>query len=116
WDYFYDEIGKNLVRLTRKLVSLRKRCAEFRHGEHYFFNDDARYLSRGLLLFVRKTDAATSLIAVNFTDAAQNVPFKFEHGGNYHEQLHEVDNFVIGDGRERLLTIPSNYGRIWRSA
>lgn len=116
WDYFYDEIGKSLVRLTRKLVNLRKRCAEFRRGKHYFFNDDARYLSRGLLLFVRKTDAATSLIAVNFTDAAQNVPFKFEHGGNYHEQLHEVDNFVIGDGQERLLTIPSNYGRIWRSA
>lgn len=80
WDYFYDEIGKNLVRLTRKLVSLRKRCEEFRRGEHYFYNDDACYLSRGLLLCMRKTDAATSLIAVNFTDTEQSVPFRFEGG------------------------------------
>lgn len=115
WDYFYDEAGKGLVRLTRKLVDLRKRCEEFRRGGHYFYNDYDRYLSRGLLLFERRTATGISLVAVNFTNADQSVPFKFELGGNYNEQLHGQDNFVIGVGQERWLTVPSNYGRIWRN-
>jgi maltooligosyltrehalose trehalohydrolase len=115
WDYFYDPPGKNLVRLTRKLVDLRRRCEELRRGSHYFHNDYDRYLSRGLLLFTRGTAAATSLVALNFTDADQSVPFKFERGGSYVEQLHGLDSFVAGPGEERWLTVPSNYGRIWRS-
>ena len=114
WDYFYDEAGKSVLGLTRGLVKLRNACEEFRRGSHYFYNDYDRYLSRGVLLFMRKTDTATSLIAVNFTDVDQRVPFTFERGGNYNEQLHNQDNFSIGAGQERWLTIPSNYGRIWR--
>ena len=114
WDYFYDEVGKNLLNLTRKLLQLRNACVEFRRGSHYFYNDYDRYLARGVLLFVRKNDTATSLIAVNFTGVEQRVPFTFEQGGNYNEQLHNQDNFNIGAGQERWLSIPSNYGRIWR--
>lgn len=115
WDYFYDPAGKSLVSLTRKMVNLRKRCEEFRRGNHYFHNDYERYLARGLLLFERKTATAVSLVAVNFTHADQSVPFKFERAGNYNEQLHGQDNFAAGPGQEQWLTIPSNYGRIWRS-
>jgi maltooligosyltrehalose trehalohydrolase len=115
WDYFYDPAGKSLVSLTRKLVALRKSCEEFRRGSHYFYNDFERFLSRGLLLFERKTATAISLVAVNFTNAEQSVPFVFEHSGNYIEQLHGQDNFVTSVGQERWLTVPSNYGRIWRS-
>lgn len=57
-----------------------------------------------------------SLIAVNFTDAEQAVPFRFSRTGSYVEQLHGQDNFVATEREERWLTIPSNYGRIWRSA
>ena len=115
WDYFYDEAGKSLVRLTRKLVDLRKSCEEFRRGGHYFYNDYERYLSRGLLLFERKTATAISLVALNFTNVEQSVPFVFKHAGNYIEQLHGQDDFVTGVGQEQWLTVPSNYGRIWRS-
>ena len=58
WDYFYDAAGKNLVKLTRSLMSLRKNCAELRRGSHYFYNDYERYLSRGILLFQRENAAA----------------------------------------------------------
>lgn len=115
WDYFYDPVGKSLVGLTRKLVNLRKSCEELRRGSHYFHNDYERYLSRGLLLCERTTDAATSLIAVNFTHADQSVPFNVGRAGGYNEQLHGQDNFVSAPGQEHWLTIPSNYGRIWRS-
>lgn len=116
WDYFYDTPGKNLVTLTRNLVSLRKNCAELRHGSHYFYSDYERYLSRGILLFHRKTDDAMSLIALNFTDAEQAVPFRFSRTGSYREQLHGQDNFVATEGEEHWLSVPSNYGRFWRSA
>lgn len=116
WDYFYDTPGKNLVKLTRNLVSLRKNCAELRRGSHYFYSDYERYLSRGILLFHRETDDAMSLIAVNFTNAEQAVSFRFSRTGSYVEQLHGQDNFVATEREERWLTIPSNYGRIWRSA
>ena len=115
WDYFYDTAGKSLVRLTRKLVSLRNNCAELRRGSHYFHNNYEHYLSRGVLLFRRETATTASLVAVNFTDTEQSVPFVFTRAGTYTEQLHGQDNFAAGEGQERWLTIPSNYGRVWRS-
>ncbi len=115
WDYFYDTAGKSLVKLTRSLISLRKNCAELRRGSHYFYNDYGRYLSRGILLFQRETADAVSLVAVNFTDTGQSVPFTFSRHGAYVEQLHGLDNFTAGE-EEHWLTIPSNYGRIWRSS
>jgi hypothetical protein len=57
-----------------------------------------------------------SLIAVNFTGMDQSIPFVFTRHGSYTEQLHGLDSFSAGEGEERWLTIPSNYGRIWRSA
>ena len=116
WDYFYDAAGKSLVVLTRSLLSLRKNCPELRRGSHYFHNDYERYLSRGILLFQRDSEDAISLIAVNFTNNEQRVPFVFSRAGNYTEQLHNEDNFAVGEGEARWLTIPSNYGRVWRSA
>src|SRR5690606_8679121 len=88
WDYLYDHAGKSLVSLTRKLVNLRRDCSEWRRGEHYFHNDYARYLSRGILLFRRENADAISLIAVNFTGTEQSVPFFFTRSGDYVEQLH----------------------------
>jgi maltooligosyltrehalose trehalohydrolase len=115
WDYFYDTAGKTLIGLTRSLLSLRKNCKELRRGSHYFHNDYERYLSRGILLFQRENSGAISLIAINFTNTEQRVPFVFSHAGNYTEQLHNEDNFIVGEGETRWLIIPSNYGRVWRS-
>jgi maltooligosyltrehalose trehalohydrolase len=115
WDYFYDPAGRSLVKLTRSLVSLRKNCSEWRRGSHYFHNDYERFLSRGILLFQRESSDAISVIAVNFTDTEQSVAFVFSRPGNYTEQLHHEDNFVVSEGEERWLTIPPNYGRVWRN-
>jgi len=115
WDYFYDAAGKSLVGLTRRLLSLRKNCTELRRGSHYFYNDYERYLSRGILLFQRENSGAISLIAINFTNIEQRVPFVFPRAGNYNEQLHNEDNFIVSEGETRWLTIPSNYGRVWRN-
>jgi len=104
WDYFYDEVGKSLVNLTWKLVQLCKSCEDFRAESIISTMIYDCHLSRGLLLFERESNAAISLIAVNFTAIEQRVPFTFKHGGNYYtEQLHDQDNFVIG-GRTGAMT------------
>jgi maltooligosyltrehalose trehalohydrolase len=117
WDYFYDEIGRGMVGLVRRLLALRKTVSEFRHGGYFFYNDYARYQSRGLLLFSRLEGPHFSLVALNFTDHEQTVPFWFPLPGNYIEQLHgqqSDERLNVAALSEQWLTIPSHYGRVWR--
>jgi hypothetical protein len=69
------------------------------------------------LFFARSLGAQYTLVAVNTSDAEQEVPFWFPIGGHYVEELHGGDlnlNNIV-PLQETLLTIPSNYGRIWTS-
>jgi maltooligosyltrehalose trehalohydrolase len=115
WDYFYDSTGKRVVALVRKLTKLRQQGSQFRRGNHYFYNHYDRYQSRGVLLFSRQDDSAFSLVALNFGDADQAVPFWFPISGDYREELHGGANNLPGivEGVQHWLTVPSNYGRIW---
>jgi hypothetical protein len=116
WDYFYDDIGKSTVGLVRRLLRLRRQRAEFRGGQHFFYNDWNRYQSLGLLLFSRATANSFSLVALNFSDADQTVPFWFPTAGTYAEQLIGNASDLLQNVRALTqvdLTIPSNYGRIW---
>ena len=114
WDYFYDPIGKRTIALVRKLIRLRHQRAQFRSGAHYFYNHHDRYQSKRLLLFSRHEGAQFSLVALNFGDYDQTVPFVFPFSGEYQEELHGHDRITdVEAGMERWLTIPSHYGRIW---
>ena len=115
WDFFYDAPGQGLVQLVRKLLRIRRNRAQLRRGAYYFFNDWTRYLSKGLLLFARYNGPAYTLVAINTGDTDQTVPFWFPIGGNYVEELHGGDLNLSGivPLEEKLLTVPSYYGRIW---
>jgi len=118
WDYFYDYVGTSTVALVRKLLRLRRQRPEFRAGQHFFYNDWDRYQSRGLLLFSRAAAGSFSLVALNFGDADQTVPFWFPTAGSYAEQLHGNPSDLLQDvtpAAATSLTIPGNYGRIWSS-
>ena len=115
WDYFYDEAGRSLVTLVRKLLRIRRQRPQLRRGPYFFFNHWDRYLSRGILLFARYLNAQYTLVAVNTSDSDQTVPFWFPIGGGYVEELHGDDLNLrdIVPFQETSLSIPSNYGRIW---
>lgn len=114
WDYFYDQAGKSLISLVRKLVDLRNRSPQFQAGSHFFYNHWERYQSKNLLLFSRFDQNAFSLVALNFGDCEQWAPFWFPISGIYHEELHGEENLCnVGAYQEYWLKIPSNYGRIW---
>ena len=114
WDYFYDPVGKSVIELVRKLVKLRLQLPQLRSGRHFFYNDYDRYQSKNVMLFSRTDTNNLSVIALNFGDQEQTVPFDFPFSGDYREELHGYDglkSIVAGEGS--WLTIPSNYGRIW---
>jgi maltooligosyltrehalose trehalohydrolase len=118
WDYFYDEIGRRLIKLVRSLLRLRRDLPQLRSGAHFFFDDWDRYQSKGLLLFARYTSSSYTLVALNTGDADQTVPFWFPFGGRFREELHggALDLAGVQAWQPTNLTIPSNYGRIWTSA
>ncbi|HEX9047214.1 MAG TPA: alpha-amylase family glycosyl hydrolase, partial [Verrucomicrobiae bacterium] len=116
WDYFYDTVGTATERLVRKLLRLRRQRDEFRRGQHFFYNDWDRYQSRGLLLFSRASGNQFSVVALNFSDSDQTVPFYFPLAGTYAEQLHGNAADLLQNVpalAETALTIPSHYGRVW---
>ncbi len=113
WELFYDEHGREVLRLVRRLTRLRAQNAQFLEGDHYFYNDWNQYQSKGLLLFSRATAARFSLVALNFSPDAQQASFTFPRAGACTEMLHGQDTFQAAAGQARTLTVPSNYGRIW---
>jgi maltooligosyltrehalose trehalohydrolase len=53
-------------------------------------------------------------VALNFGDLDQVVSFRLPLAGDYTEGLHGLDNLHgVHRDEERMLTVPSNYGRIW---
>jgi maltooligosyltrehalose trehalohydrolase len=118
WDYFYDNAGKPIVGLVRKLLRIRQARDHIRRGTFFFFNDWDRYQSRGVLMFARYDGGRYTLVGVNTGDTDQTVPFWFPVAGNYVEELHggggNLNNVVAL--QEVSLMIPSHYGRIWTAA
>ncbi|HLJ97403.1 MAG TPA: alpha-amylase family glycosyl hydrolase [Gemmataceae bacterium] len=114
WNYFYDGIGQAIVQLVRKLTKIRLAGAEFQGGAHFFYNDNERFNSKGLLAFSRQSGTAFSLVVVNFTDQTQTTSFAFPFGGTYVEKLDGQQNLTnVAANAEQPISVPSNYGCIW---
>jgi len=118
WDYFYDFAGRGIVQLVRKLVAIRRRLTQIRHGTFFFFNNWDRYQGIGVLLFARYETNGYTLVAINTGDTDQTIPFWFPIAGDYVEELHggTLNLTAIPALQEVMLTIPSHYGRIWTAA
>jgi maltooligosyltrehalose trehalohydrolase len=115
WDFFYDEAGKALVGLTRRLLQIRHDRPQIRRGQFWFFNHWERYQKDGILLFARYDGPRYTLVAINTDSVDHTVSFWFPIGGTYVEELHGGGfnlNGVI-PLQETPLTIPSHYGRVW---
>lgn len=115
WDFFYDESGRPIVGLVRRLLRIRRQRDHIRQGTYFFFNDWDRYQQFGILLFARYDGARYTLIAVNFGDTDRTVPFWFPMAGDYAEELHggTLDLKNVPALQQVWLNIPSHYGRIW---
>jgi maltooligosyltrehalose trehalohydrolase len=117
WKYADDLPGQSLARLTRSLIQIRRRNAQFKTGLHFFENDFTNYQSKGLLLFRRWLGAQWSLVALNFTGSPQTSTYAFPNAGTYAEQIDGPAANLVGvvAGAPQPFTVPSNYGRVWTS-
>jgi len=118
WDYFYSDRGRPIISLVRKLIRLRRERKQLRVGDHFFYDNYDLYQSKSIVLFSRRYQDNFSLIALNFSDQDQTVPFVFPLDGDYVEGLHgkEVESMNlknVASGIETKILVPSNYGRIW---
>ncbi|MFK0735292.1 MAG: alpha-amylase family glycosyl hydrolase [Gloeotrichia echinulata GP01] len=114
WDYFYDPIGQRVISLVRKLIKLRRQQSQFTEGNHFFYNNYDRYQSKNVLLFSRQHANKFTLVALNFGNSDQSVPFWFPIAGDYQDELDGQNNLIgVPSWTEYWVNIPSNYGRIW---
>ena len=64
-------------------------------------------------MFHRVDGQNFSLIALNFSDQEQNVPFTFNFAGNYIDELPGYQDLGnVAQGETRIINVHSNYGRI----
>ena len=110
WDYFYDDAGRAMVTLVRRLLRLRRNRPELRSGDHWYFAD-WDHQSSGVMVFRRTLDARSTVVAVNFTDRDADITVAFPAPGAWLDQLRPGQ--VVANGQPVKLTVPSNYGRVW---
>jgi maltooligosyltrehalose trehalohydrolase len=113
WEFFYDDHGRGLITLYRKLLGLRRQHALFRRGQYFFHNNWQQWQARGALLFARSLENQYALVALNFTDSTIDTLFWFPQAGNYQELLHGGVLTVAMANTPIAISIPSNYGRVW---
>jgi maltooligosyltrehalose trehalohydrolase len=114
WNYFYDNDGRPIIRLVRKLTKIRRSGTQFSDGQHYFYNEYDNFNSKGLLAFSRDDGTTFSLIVVNFTNQEQTTGFAFPKSGTYTEQIEGVRDLVgVVANVTHPISVPSNYGCIW---
>lgn len=112
WDHFYDQPGQSLISMVRNVLAVRRDRDEMRQGEYHFHNNHDLYQSRSVLIVERRLGEKVTVVAMNFGDEAQYVPFTFNVGGRYEEQLHGF-TWDVTAGEPSMIEIPANYGRIW---
>ncbi|MCG8684753.1 MAG: alpha-amylase family glycosyl hydrolase, partial [Desulfobacterales bacterium] len=116
WNYFYEENGRNLVNLYRKLGQLRKKYPALRSRSSYFYFDKSD-LNHGVVAYLRKaTNGAGDknvLVLINFNEYEHQINLA-PGNGTWEEQLVSTqDKIKITGNQEWKFTIPSNYGKIY---
>jgi len=117
WEYFYDQAGKALVQLYRRLGDLRHRHQALGARGDFFYFDDDDQRRRGLVAY-RRQDAAESLVVVlNFSDADQETWIPWPRAGLWTEQIDRTTQLQVAQqGDWAAVRVPSNYGVVYLRA
>lgn len=121
WEYFYDDAGKALVRLFRRLGALRRSRRALDSRGAFFYFDDTSHRDRRVIAFRRWVDAtnvepAEQLVVVlNFSASAAEVEIDFPEPGAWREMLDESSpDLFVGGALRRSVNVPSHYGAIYQ--
>jgi 1,4-alpha-glucan branching enzyme len=120
WEFFYDEVGKALVRLHRILGTLRGTRRALRSRGFYYYYYDQAHLQRGVIAYRRKADADGAsaaedlLVLLNFSDSETEVWLPFPTAGTWVERIDGTRPAIhVTDGQWAAAVVPSNYGSVY---
>jgi len=125
WEYFYDEYGKALVRLYRRLGGLRREHRALRSRDSFYYNQQSRPAD-GVVAYRRRAAATATeaeevaMVFLNFSGVERDISIPFPKAGTYREMIDNpradgqpFEITVEHDDQVRQVTVPSNYGQIF---
>ena len=123
WNYFYEDSGRALVRLYRRLGRLRKDLQALRSRNAYYHHDRSD-LARGLVAYQRTPDNAAEpavMVLLNFGDYDGDLTVPFPRAGQWVERLNDgagaaPETLDLAAGQTGAnVRIPPNYGKLFVS-
>lgn len=124
WEFFYDDYGAPLVRLYRRLATLRHTSRALRSRESFYYWQQS-LKNNQLIAFHRRASPTSSapeeyaLIFLNFASEPAVIQIPFPKVGTWTEKLDEDVRTapwqiqVLSAGDFHDVTVPSNYGCIF---
>jgi 1,4-alpha-glucan branching enzyme len=124
WEYFYDPMGKALIRLYRVMGTLRARHRALRSRGFFFYYDDPFHQRDGIVAYRRAAEAADGhpreemIVILNFSDQDVDAWIPWPLAGHWQELIDEVDGTrtsmrVERDDEWKPVRVPSNYGAVY---
>ncbi len=123
WEYFYDDSGTPLIRLYRRLGTLRRTYRSLRSRDSYFYYQQSLQGNSRLIAYHRLAAAEGSdpeefaMVMLNFSDTTDTITVPFPRAGTWREMV-DADVRpqtvkVTADGAAQPITVPSNYGLVF---
>jgi maltooligosyltrehalose trehalohydrolase len=122
WEYFYDGYGIPLIRLYRRLGTLRRTCRALRSRDSFYYFQQSL---QGTQIIAYHRHAAASgataeqyaMVLLNFADAPGTIAVPFPKAGAWQEMLDadiraQTLN-VANPGDVQTIVVPSNYGQVF---
>lgn len=123
WEYFYDPMGKALVRLYRVMGRL---CTTHRalRSRRFFYYDDPFHRRDGIVAYRRSTDAQNGgfaedmVVILNFADRDVEAWIQWPADGTWSELIDALDyaqpDLVVAQPLEwKPVRVSSNYGAVY---
>ena len=119
WRYFYDEAGKGMVALYRRMAKLREQYPALRSRKSHYYHNQSNP-EDGWVAYLRETPDSRQkiLVFLNFDDhhKPKQISFNFPFKGLWKEVLNERagdEVYAQNDWEQLELELPSNYGKIY---
>jgi 1,4-alpha-glucan branching enzyme len=123
WEYFYDPMGKALVRLYRIMGTLRTQYRALRSRGAFFYYNDPFHQRDGIIAY-RRTAAAEGaapaedlIVILNFSDQDVEVWIPWPTAGTWYELIDASETASISVPQANAwqpVRVASNYGAVYR--
>ena len=124
WEYFYDPLGKALIRLYRIMGTLRAEHRALHSRGFFFYYNDPNHQRDGIVAYRRRADADDAqpaedmIVVLNLSDHDVDAWIPWPASGTWRELIDDADSprplvNVSHAGEWRRVRVSSNYGGVY---